>query len=83
MKVAFYRGATRKASRAPTAADVQTRAEAALVEELYDEYGAALYSYALGFLGDPGWAGDLVQEVMLRAWRHADSVHPRTGTPRA
>ncbi len=83
MKVAFYRGATRRASRAPTAADVQTRAEAALVEELYDEYGAALYSYALGFLGDPGRAGDLVQEVMLRAWRHADSVPPRTGTPRA
>lgn len=66
--------------RTPTARD---QVEAAFVAALYDEYGGALHAYALGFLGDPGRASDLVQEVMLKAWNHPANVHPRAGDPRA
>ena len=54
----------------------------ALVEALYDEYGAALHRYACRFLGDPARAEDVVQEVLLRAWRNPDKVDPSKGSPR-
>ena len=54
----------------------------ALVEALYDEYGAALHAYACRLLGDPARAEDVVQEVLLRAWRNPDKVDPARGSPR-
>lgn len=56
--------------------------DAQLVTELFDEYGDALYNYAFRFLNDSGRAADLVQEVMLKAWRNPQNIHPRTGNPR-
>lgn len=42
-----------------------------LLRALHDQHGAALYGYALRLTGgDRGWAQDVVQEVLLRAWRH-------------
>lgn len=43
----------------------------ALLRTLYAEHGTALYGYALRLTGgDRAWAQDVVQEVLLRAWRH-------------
>lgn len=46
-------------------------ADEALVRALHDEHAAALYSFCLGFTGDPQRAQDVVQEVLVRAWRSA------------
>jgi RNA polymerase sigma-70 factor (ECF subfamily) len=46
--------------------------EAAMMRVLYDEHAAALWRYALRLTGDPARAEDVVQETLLRAWRHPD-----------
>jgi RNA polymerase sigma-70 factor (ECF subfamily) len=43
---------------------------------LYRTYGGELYGFALNSLGDRGAAEEIVQEVFLRAWRHADNYDP-------
>lgn len=46
-----------------------------LVRRLYEEHGRALVGYARTLLGgDLGRAEDVVQEALLRAWRHPESV---------
>lgn len=50
---------------------------------LYDAHGAALQGFVRRFLHDPARAEDVVQEVMLRAWRSADGLDPDRGNPRA
>jgi RNA polymerase sigma-70 factor (ECF subfamily) len=49
-------------------------ADAAFVRVLYAEHGAALLGYATRLTGDRGQAEDLVQEALLRAWRHAGKL---------
>ena len=45
--------------------------EVALMQQLHDEHAAALWRYCLRLVGnDRGRAEDVVQETMLRAWRH-------------
>jgi RNA polymerase sigma-70 factor, ECF subfamily len=45
--------------------------EVALMRQLHDEYGAALWGHALRLTGhDRSHAEDVVQETLLRAWRH-------------
>jgi RNA polymerase sigma-70 factor (ECF subfamily) len=48
------------------------------VAALWSEHGDALLGYVTRLVGDPGRAEDIVQEVMLRAWRHADSLDAGT-----
>jgi RNA polymerase sigma-70 factor, ECF subfamily len=43
---------------------------------LYRLYGGELYGFTLNALGDRGAAEEIVQEVFLRAWRHAGSYDP-------
>ena len=43
---------------------------------LYRVYGGELYGFALNSLGDRGAAEEIVQEVFLRAWRHAGRYDP-------
>jgi RNA polymerase sigma-70 factor (ECF subfamily) len=54
-----------------------------MLAALYAEYGSDLRRFAERLTGDPGSAEDIVQETMLRAWRHPDRVGDRTRTPRA
>ena len=49
-------------------------ADAAFVRALYAEHGAALLGYATRLVGDRGRAEDIVQETLLRAWRHAEQL---------
>ncbi|MGE2715717.1 sigma-70 family RNA polymerase sigma factor [Mycolicibacterium litorale] len=44
--------------------------EATMMRVLYDEHAAALWRYALRLTGDRARAEDVVQETLLRAWRH-------------
>ncbi|MGP4056087.1 sigma-70 family RNA polymerase sigma factor [Mycobacterium sp. 4D054] len=44
----------------------------ATMRALYDEHAAALWSYALRLTGDRARAEDIVQETLLRAWRHPE-----------
>ncbi len=45
--------------------------ELVLMQQLHDEHAAALWRFCLRLLGnDRGRAEDVVQETMLRAWRH-------------
>jgi len=52
----------------------------AFVRELYQRYGSQLLAYAGKILVDPQHAEDVVQETMLRAWRHADRLTPEHGS---
>lgn len=46
--------------------------EAAMMRVLYDEHAGALWRYALRLTGDTARAEDVVQETLLRAWRHPE-----------
>jgi len=58
-------------------------ADAALVRALHDAHAGALYSFCLSYTGDPQRAEDIVQEVLVRAWRHAATLRqdPRPVRP--
>lgn len=56
--------------RRPAVAD----ADAAFVRAAYAEHGSALLGYAARLVGDRGRAEDIVQETLLRAWRHAERL---------
>ena len=49
---------------------------------LYRTYGGELYGFALNALGDRGAAEEIVQEVFLRAWRHAGRYDPERAAVR-
>ena len=56
------------------------RADEAALRELYDEHAGALLAYAIRLTGgDRGRAEDVVQETLLRAWRHRDSLEDSRG----
>jgi RNA polymerase sigma-70 factor (ECF subfamily) len=50
----------------------------AFIAALWDEHGGALLGYVTRLVGDVGRAEDIVQEVMLRAWRHAGDLDAGT-----
>lgn len=57
--------------------------EAGAMRMLYDEHAAALWRYAFSLTGDAARAGDVVQETLLRAWRHPEVIDDTRRSPRA
>jgi RNA polymerase sigma-70 factor (ECF subfamily) len=54
----------------------------ALIRSLYEEHGAALLAYTTRLLGDRSAAEDVLQETLIRAWKHADSLTESAGSIR-
>ena len=47
---------------------------AVFITAVYVEHGQALLAYALRLTGDRGRAEDVVQETLIRAWKHAGAL---------
>lgn len=50
---------------------------------LREEYAGPLHAYALQRLRDPRAAEEVVQDTLVRAWRHADRYDPARGSEAA
>jgi len=46
----------------------------ALIRSLYEEHGRSLLAYAIRLTGDRAGAEFVVQETLVRAWKHADAM---------
>ncbi|WP_439676140.1 sigma-70 family RNA polymerase sigma factor [Embleya sp. MST-111070] len=58
-------------------------ADEAVIRTLYLEHGGPLLGFALRLTGgDRAWAEDVVQETLLRAWRHPEALDPGRGSVR-
>ena len=58
--------------------------QVALMQQLHDEHAAALWGYCVRLTGhDRARAEDVVQETMLRAWRHFSALDESQGSVRA
>ena len=54
----------------------------AVVRALYEEHGRSLLAYATRLTGDRAAAEDVVQETLVRAWRHASTLTEERGSVR-
>lgn len=62
--------------------DPQPAAAETLIRSLYEEHGRSLLAYATRLTGDRAAAEDVVQETLLRAWKHADKLVESKGSVR-
>ena len=63
--------------------DAHLRArDEALVRPIYQEHGRALIAYATRLTGDRAAAEDVVQETLIRAWRHPEVLTNGRGSTR-
>jgi RNA polymerase sigma-70 factor (ECF subfamily) len=53
-----------------------------LVRAIYQEHGRALIAYATRLTGDRAAAEDVVQETLIRAWRHPEVLTNGRGSTR-
>src|SRR5262249_3028016 len=60
----------------------QAAADEALIRALFEQHGKALLAYATRLTSDPAAAEDVVQETLLRAWRHPDALVSGKGSVR-
>ena len=60
----------------------QTSSDEALIRSLYSEHGGALIAYATRLTGDRSAAEDVLQETLLRAWRHVGELSESAGSIR-
>jgi RNA polymerase sigma-70 factor, ECF subfamily len=64
--------------RSTPAADAEAK-----ISQLYRENGSYVLSYVIRLLRDRYLAEDVVQETMLRAWRHCDELSADNGSVRS
>lgn len=57
--------------------------ESDLMRMLYEQHAAALWRYAVRLTGDPSRSEDVVQETLLRAWKHPEFVEDTEHSARA
>jgi RNA polymerase sigma-70 factor (ECF subfamily) len=60
----------------------QGASDEALIRSLYEEHGGALLAYATRLTGDRGAAEDVVQETLIRAWKHPEALVNGKGSVR-
>lgn len=60
-----------------------TQDDTQLLRVLYDQHGAALWSHVVRLTGDRTLAEDVVQETLLRAWRHPQVLDQTENSARA
>lgn len=61
-----------------------TSNQVALMQQLHEEHGAALWSYCVRLTGnDRARAEDVAQETLLRAWRHFSVLDESQGSVRS
>jgi RNA polymerase sigma-70 factor (ECF subfamily) len=60
----------------------QQLSDEAVVRTLYEEHGRSLLAYATRLTGDRAAAEDVVQETLVRAWRHASTLTEERGSVR-
>ncbi|GGJ81882.1 DNA-directed RNA polymerase sigma-70 factor [Pilimelia anulata] len=60
----------------------QRARDEALVRALHEEHGAAILAYAGRLTGDRAAAEDILQETLIRAWRHAGDLSAAAGSIR-
>ena len=59
-------------------------AEDSALRALYEQHAGPLFAYALRLTsGDRGRSEDIVQETLLRAWRHPQALDPSRGPVRS
>jgi RNA polymerase sigma-70 factor, ECF subfamily len=65
--------------------DPETRAglDGQVMRVLYQEHAAALWRYVVRLTGDTARAEDVVQETLLRAWRHPEVTNDKERSARA
>lgn len=59
------------------------RDEATLLRAIHDEHAAALWRYVVHLTADPALADDIVQETLIRAWRHPAVLDQHEASARA
>ena len=55
----------------------------ALIRAVYEQHGQAVLAYATKLTGDRAAAEDVLQETLMRAWRHPEVLVNGTGSVRA
>lgn len=50
---------------------------------LYEEHAGVLFAFVMRYVDSRAQAEDVVQETLLRAWRHVDRIDGTKGDPRA
>lgn len=58
------------------------RTDSQLMQALHDEHAGPLWAYVVSLTGDRTSAQDVVQETLLRAWRHPEVLDPARGPVR-
>jgi RNA polymerase sigma-70 factor, ECF subfamily len=59
------------------------RSDDALIRAVYKQHGQAGLAYATKLTGDRATAEDVLQETLVRAWRHSEVLVNRKGSVRA
>jgi RNA polymerase sigma-70 factor (ECF subfamily) len=59
------------------------RSDDALIRAVYQQHGQAVLAYATKLTGDRAAAEDVLQETLVRAWRHSEVLVNGKGSVRA